>query len=104
MSVQEAKSRLLELGQRKSSLAIALVRPALRGGAMLLAGAYLGRQLRNPHRDHSASSRVTLLNRAAATAAPFLVDQFVRGVMGHVAKGDSVHASSSGRNADPSCQ
>lgn len=84
MSVQEAKSRLLELGQQKGSLANALARPAIRIGATLLAGAYLGHRLRSPRREQAAPSIVKVLSRAAATAAPLLVAQFVRGVMGHI--------------------
>jgi hypothetical protein len=93
MSVQAAKLRLLELGQQKGLLANALARPVIRMGASLLAGAYLGHRLRSPRREQAAPSIVAVLSRAAATAAPLLVEQFVRGVMNRIeSHNDDDHA------------
>lgn len=82
MTLEDAKSRLLELDQHKSSLSNTLAGPIVRISAGLLVGAYLGHRLRRPRKEPPAHSIVRLISRAAATAAPMLVEHFVRAVMG----------------------
>lgn len=80
ISVQEAKTRLLAAGEK--SAASTLARPIIRMGAALLAGAYLGHQLRKPRRDQAASSVAILLRHVTSAVAPLLVEQIIRAVTG----------------------
>ena len=85
MSVQEAKLRLTELGQRRGTMAQSLVRPAVRAGALLLAGALAGRRFGSRRHEGFGASMASILSRVATTAAPLLIEQFVRGALGHIA-------------------
>lgn len=83
MSVQEARSRLLEFGRQKDAAAGALGGPILRLGLVALAGAYLGHRLSREGSQKSHSSVANLIGGAATTVAPLIIAQFVRSVMGH---------------------
>jgi len=84
MSVQEARSRLLELGRPKDSRAGALGGPVARLGLAALIGAYLGHRLSRRGSETRTTSFAGVVGRAASTAAPLLVAQFIRGVVGQV--------------------
>ena len=83
MSVQEARSRLLEFGRQRDSAAISLGGLILRLGLAAMVGAYLGHRLSHGENQKSHSSMVNIIGRALTTVAPLLIAPFVRRVMGH---------------------
>jgi hypothetical protein len=82
MSVQEARSRLLEFGRQRDSVASTLGGPILRLSLAALVGAYLGHRMSRQENRTSHSSVVSVIGRAATTVAPLVIAQFVRSVMG----------------------
>lgn len=77
-SVSEAKSRLRALGERRPAISAALSSPAVRIGAIVLAGALLGRRWRRRDRTGVASALRRAVVRTGLAAAPLLAEHLVR--------------------------
>lgn len=77
-SLGDAKTRLLELGRVESPSAKLFGSPAVRAGALLVAGALLGRMLGRRGKDGAGASFRGTVMRAGLAAAPLLVEQFIR--------------------------
>lgn len=95
MSAVAAKERLLDLGRKESMPAKLLGSPVVRAGALLVAGAFLGRMLGRRDKGGAAASLRSTVLRAGMAAAPFLVQQFARAMTDRP-------ASHNGRPAEPS--